>query len=116
MTTISLKGGCRISDAGLAELVASAPALRSMNLSQCSLLTDVGLDSIAESLGSILQELYLDDCYTLGAMSILPKLMRLKKLELLSLRGVATVSDKFIRKLIRENGQNMKELVLANCM
>ncbi|KNA21656.1 hypothetical protein SOVF_041280 [Spinacia oleracea] len=116
LTTISLKGGCRISDAGLAELVASAPALRSMNLSQCSLLTDVGLDSIAESLGSILQELYLDDCYTLGAMSILPKLMRLKKLELLSLRGVATVSDKFIRKLIRENGQNMKELVLANCI
>uniref|UniRef100_A0A803M8M0 F-box/LRR-repeat protein 15-like leucin rich repeat domain-containing protein n=2 Tax=Chenopodium quinoa TaxID=63459 RepID=A0A803M8M0_CHEQI len=116
LTTISLKGGCRISDAGLAALVSSAPALRSMNLSQCTLLTDVGIDSIANSLGLILQELYLDDCETLDAMRILPKLQQLKALEVLSLRGIVSVSDKFIKKLFGENGQNTKELVLANCV
>ncbi|XP_021714997.1 F-box/LRR-repeat protein 14-like [Chenopodium quinoa] len=116
LTTISLKGACRISDAGLAALVSSAPALRSMNLSQCSLLTDVGIESIANSLGLILQELYLDDCETLDAMRILPKLRQLKALEVLSLRGVVSVSDKFIKNLFEENGQNMKELVLANCV
>ncbi|XP_010666291.2 uncharacterized protein LOC104883458 isoform X1 [Beta vulgaris subsp. vulgaris] len=116
LTTISLKGACRISDGGLAALVSSAPALRSINLSQCSLLTDVGIDSIANSLGSILQELYLDDCDTLDAMCILPTLKRLKYLEVLSLRGIVSVSDKFIRELISTSGQNMKELVLANCV
>lgn len=116
LTTISLKGACRISDGGLAALVSSAPALRSINLSQCSLLTDVGIDSIANSLGSILQELYLDDCDTLDAMRILPTLKRLKYLEVLSLRGIVSVSDKFIRELISTSGQNMKELVLANCV
>lgn len=116
LTAISLKGACRMSDVGLAALVSSAPALRSINLSQCSLLTDVGIGSVANSLGSILKELYLDDCVTLKAMCILPKLKQLKALERLSLRGIESVSDKFIRQLISTNGHNMKELVLASCV
>ncbi|KAK9705576.1 hypothetical protein RND81_07G067500 [Saponaria officinalis] len=116
LTTISLKGACRISDAGLTAIVSAAPVLRSMNLSQCSLLTDVGIKTIADKLGSIVHELYLDDCDTLDAMSILPSLKRLLRLEVLSLRGIGGVSDKFLKQLLTSNGHNMKELVLANCV
>jgi len=116
LTMVSLKGACRISDVGLSALVSSAPALRSMNLSQCSLLTHVGISNLANSLGSILRELYLDDCECLDAMHILPGLKRLRCLEVLSLRGIGSVSDKFMKQLILSNGQNMKELVLANCV
>lgn len=116
MTTISLKGACRVSDAGLAALVSSAPALRSINLSQCSLLTDVGIDSLAKSVGPVLQELYLDDCDTLDAMCILPILKQLKNLKVLSLNGILGVTDKFIGELIDAIGHNMKELSLANCL
>ena len=115
LTMVSLKGACRISDVGLGALVSSAPALHSMNLSQCSLLTDVGIGNLANSLGSILRELYLDDCESLDAMRILPGLKKLQCLEVLSLRGIGSVSDKFIKQLIISNGQNLKELVLANC-
>ncbi|KAH9609981.1 hypothetical protein KSS87_007367 [Heliosperma pusillum] len=116
LTTISLKGACRVSDAGLNVIVSAAPVLRSLNLSQCSLLTDVGIKTIADSLGSIVHELYLDDCDTLNAMNILPSLQRLVQLEVLSLRGISSVSDKFIKSLLISNGQNIKELVLANCV
>lgn len=116
LTTISLKGACRVSDAGLAALVSSAPALRSINLSQCSLLTDVGIDSLAKSVGPVLQELYLDDCDTLDAMCILPILKQLKNLKMLSLNGILGVTDKFIGELIDAIGHNMKELSLANCL
>ncbi|KAL2945110.1 DNA repair protein rhp7 [Bienertia sinuspersici] len=115
LTTISLKGACRISDVGLAALVSSTPALRSLNLSHCSLLTDVGIDSIANSLGSNLQELYLDECDDLNAMRMLPMLQRMRSLDVLSLRGLLSVSDKFIREFILTNGENMKELVLDGC-
>lgn len=110
------EGSCRISDVGLSALVSSASALRSMNLSQCSLLTHEGISDLADSLGSILRELYLDDCESLDAMHILPGLKKLRYLEVLSLRGIGSVSDKFMKQLIISNGQNMKELVLANCV
>ncbi|GMH18105.1 hypothetical protein Nepgr_019946 [Nepenthes gracilis] len=116
VTSISLKGACRLSDDGLSALISSAPALRSINLSQCSLLTAVGISAIAESLGSILRELYLDDCQTLDAMCILPALKKLKQLEVLSLAGIQSVSDKFMREFICSNGHNMKQLVLTNCV
>ncbi|KAL1805189.1 hypothetical protein ACET3Z_028257 [Daucus carota] len=116
LTTLSLKGACRLSDAGLNTLLSSAPALRSVNLSQCSLLTIDSMNSIADSLGSALRELYIDDCESIDPILMLPALSKLEHLEVLSLAGLHAVCDDFICQLIALRGHNLKELVLADCV
>lgn len=114
LISLSLRDAYRLSDAGLSVLVSSVPALRSINLSRCS-LTSNGICHLASSLGSVLKELYLDDCYWIDAMVMLPALLKIDNLEVLSLAGIETVSDYFIREFSTVRGHNMKELVLANC-
>lgn len=116
LTTLSLSAACRLSDVGLRILVSSTPALRSINLSQCSLLTPAGFDILAGSLGSVLRELYINDCQSIDAMLILPALKRLEHLEVLSLVGMLSVNDIFLRQLIIARGRNMKELILGDCV
>lgn len=115
LTSLSVSGACRLTDKGLHMLVSSAPALRSINLSQCSLLSSASLDILADSLGSLLKELYLDDCLLINAAQIVPALKKLEHLEVLSLAGIQTVSDEFIKDYIIARGHNMKELVLKDC-
>ncbi|XP_027331807.1 uncharacterized protein LOC113847121 [Abrus precatorius] len=116
LTSLSLSGACRLSDKGLQVLVSSAPVLRSINLSQCSLLTSASLNILANSLGSLLKELYLDDCQITDAALIVPALKKLEHLEVLSLAGIQTVCDEFIKDYITARGHNMKELVLKDCI
>lgn len=116
LTTVSLRGGCRLTDVGLKSLVSSAPAIRSLNLSQCSLLTSSSIDTLADSYGSVLRELYLDDCQSIDAMLTLPALKKLEQLEVLSLARIENVCDEFIREFISIRGHNMKELVLTDCL
>ncbi|XP_014510705.1 uncharacterized protein LOC106769554 [Vigna radiata var. radiata] len=115
LVNLSLSGACRLSDKGLHVLVSSAPSLRSINLSQCSLLSSVSVNILAHSLGSLLKELYLDDCLTIDAAQIVPALKKLEHLEVLSMAGIQTVSDEFIGDYITARGHNMKELVLKDC-
>ncbi|KAL5768526.1 hypothetical protein ACOSP7_015071 [Xanthoceras sorbifolium] len=116
LTTLSLCGACRLSDDGLRALASSAPALRCLNLSQCSLLTSTSIDILADSLGSVIQELYINDCQRIDAMLILPALKKLNHLEVLSVAGIETVSDDFVGEFISAGGHNMKELVLSDCV
>lgn len=116
LTTVSLRAAYRLSDVGLSALVSSAPSLRSINLSQCSLLTSDGISGLATSLGSVLRELHLDDCQGIDAMLILSALLKFEHLEVLSLAGVETVCDDFLSKFVRERGHMLKELVLADCV
>ncbi|RHN64572.1 putative leucine-rich repeat domain, L domain-containing protein [Medicago truncatula] len=115
LISLSLTGACRLSDKGLQLLVSSATTLRSINLSQCSLLTFASLDILADSLGSLLKELYLDDCILIDVALILSALKRLEHLEVLSLAGLPTVTDKFIKNYIITCGHNINELVLRDC-
>nr|XP_029124339.1 uncharacterized protein LOC105058631 isoform X2 [Elaeis guineensis] len=115
LTRISLKGACRLSDDGLKALVSSAPLLSSINLGQCTLITTAGVISLADKLKSVLQELYIDDCHSIDVMLILPALKKLENLEILSVAGIPTVCDGFVRKLMPVCGRNVKELVFADC-
>lgn len=116
LTNISLKGACRLSDAGLTTLVSNASVLRSINLGCCSLLTCDGIISLADKLGPILKELYIDECFGIvDAKSILPALLKLQQLEVLSISHIETVNDSFIIKFVTVQGQKMKELILADC-
>ncbi|KAL5141252.1 F-box/LRR-repeat protein 15 [Glycine soja] len=103
-------------DGGLLALVSSAPALRSINLSQCSLLTSASIYILAESSKSLLKELHLDDCQGIDAALILPALIELEHLEVLSVAGIQIVCDEFVKNYIVARGQNMKELVLKDCI
>lgn len=116
LTTISLKGAYRLSDAGLNMLVSAAPSLKSIDISQCPLLTSEGICCLADSLRLVLREVYLDNCHGIDAMSILPALLKLENLEVLSLAGIQTVCDDFISEFISIHGGRMKELVLADCL
>ncbi|CAH1419959.1 unnamed protein product [Lactuca virosa] len=115
LTNISLRGACRLSDAGLNVLLTSAPSLRSINLGCCSLLTSEGIINLADKLGSILKELYIDDCFGLDPIEILPALLKLENLEVLSISRFETVNDSFIKQLVGVRGHNIKELILADC-
>lgn len=115
LKSLSLSGACRLSDIGLAALVSSAPALQSLNLSQCSFLTSSSIDSIAKSLGSNLRELYLDDCQSIDPMLTISAMKKLQHLEVLSLAGIENVCDEFIQEFLTAGGHNLKELILTNC-
>ncbi|XP_011046001.1 PREDICTED: uncharacterized protein LOC105140737 [Populus euphratica] len=116
LTTLSISGACRLSDAALSSLVSSAPALQSLNLSQCSLLTSASIDTLADSLATSLRELYINDCQSIQPMLILPALKKLEHLEVLSLSGIQTINDNFLRGFIVARGHNIKELVLTDCV
>lgn len=115
LTNLSLRGACRLSDAGLNVLLTSAPSLRSINLGCCSLLTSEGIINLADKLGSILKELYIDECFGLDPIEILPALLKLQHLEVLSISRFETVNDSFIKQLVGVRGHNIKELILADC-
>ncbi|KAJ6807203.1 DNA repair protein rhp7 isoform X1 [Iris pallida] len=115
LTSISLKGDYRLTDDGLNAIVASAPSLSSINLSQCSLITSGGIIALADKLEKTLRELYINECQNLDPMTILSALVKLKALEVLSMSGIETVNDKFVKKLISERGSNFKELSFADC-
>ncbi|KAI5415275.1 uncharacterized protein LOC127135873 [Lathyrus oleraceus] len=116
LTILSLTGACRLTNEGLRLLISSATELRSINLSQCSLLTWDSLDILADSFGSVLKELRIDDCILIDVACILPALKRFKQLQVLSLAGVPTVSDKFIKSYFIACGYNIKDLVLKDCV
>ncbi|KAJ1268748.1 hypothetical protein BS78_07G158600 [Paspalum vaginatum] len=116
LRTISLKGNYRLSDKGLGTLISSAPSLSSLNLCECSLLSSSGIDILANKLHSVLRELYIDDCTNVEAMMILPALQRINHLEVLSMSGIQSVSDKFVSELIHVHGSNMKGLAFAGCL
>ncbi|KAK7281292.1 hypothetical protein RIF29_09130 [Crotalaria pallida] len=116
LTSLSLSGACRLSDGGLRALISSAPALRSINLSLCSLLTSSSVYILAESLKSLLKELYLDDCHGIDAALIVPALLEFEHLEVLSVAGIQTVGDKFVKDYVTVRGHNLKELVLKDCI
>lgn len=116
LTIVSLRGACRLSDSGLKDLIMSAPALRSINLGQCTLLTSNSVNFIADSLGSILRELYIDDCHKIDAMLILPAFKKFRCLEVLSVARMRSVTDHFVSELVKVSGRSIKELDLANCM
>lgn len=116
LTTLSLSGACRLSDVGLTALASSSPALRSLNLSQCSLLTSSSIGVLADALGPVLRELHLTDCQSIYALLILPALKKFEQLEILSVAGIQDVCDDFLREFITARGHNMKELVLTDCV
>ncbi|KAL5098329.1 hypothetical protein RYX36_002656 [Vicia faba] len=116
LTSLSLRGACRLSDGGLQALVFSTPTLGSINLSMCSLLTSASLYILAETLKSLLKELYLDHCLGIDAALIVPALVEFEHLEVLSVAGIPTVCDTFVTDYIVARGHNMKELNLKDCI
>lgn len=116
LTTISLKGAYRLSDAGLSMLASAAPSLKSIDISQCPLLTSEGICCLVSPLRLVLRELYIDYCHGIDAMLILPDLQKLESLEVLSVAGIPTVCDDFVSEFVSAHGSRMKELVLADCM
>ncbi|XP_020402260.1 uncharacterized protein [Zea mays] len=113
---ISLKGNYRLSDNGLVTIISAAPSLCSINLCECSLLTSSGINILANKLHSVLRELYIDDCTNVDAMAILPALQKINHLEVLSMSGIQSVCDKFVKGLIPVHGSNLKELAFAGCL
>lgn len=116
LAIISLKGACRLTDVALKELVASTPALRSINLGECSLLTDSSIFHLAACLGPTLRELYIDNCHRIDARIIAPAIFEFKHLEVLSVAGIQTVCDEFVVEIIDKCGRNIKDLDLADCV
>lgn len=116
LTTVSLKGAYRLSDTGLSMLASAAPSLKSVDISQCPMLTSEGICCLISPLRLILRELYIDYCHGIDAMLILPDLQKLENLEVLSVAGILTVCDDFVSAFVSAHGSRMKELVLSDCM
>ncbi|CAA0838026.1 Unknown protein [Striga hermonthica] len=115
LAVVSLRGACRLSDCGIKTLVTSAPLLRSINLGHCSLLTSEAIKFIADSLGSNLRELYIDDCQKINPALIFPAFTKFEYLEVLSVAGLHGITDLFIIKVIAVCSKSIKELDLADC-
>ncbi|KAF6140529.1 hypothetical protein GIB67_035556, partial [Kingdonia uniflora] len=115
LSAISLRGASHFLHAGFKSLVASAPGLNSINLGHCSLLTTTDILILADNLGKVLKELYIDDCHNIDVMSILKVLNNLQHLEVLSVAGIPSVCNDFVCRLVAARGPNLKELYLADC-
>nr|XP_027082975.1 F-box/LRR-repeat protein 17-like [Coffea arabica] len=115
LRVISLEGACQLSPTGLKALVMSAPALSSVNLSHCALLTNVGIKILANSLKSTLRELNISYCPKIDAMDVHLSLMELEHLEALSVAGIYAVCDRFVSYILCALGHNIKKLDFADC-
>ncbi|KAL5052965.1 hypothetical protein RYX36_033647, partial [Vicia faba] len=71
---------------------------------------------LAETLKSFLKELYVDHCFGIDDALIVPALVEFEHLQVLSLAGIPTVCDTFIKDYIVARGHNMKELNLKDCI
>lgn len=116
LTVLSLRGACRLTDTGLELLVMSAPALVSVNLGQCPLLTSKAVKCIADYLGKILKELYIDGCEKMIGLEIVDFIKDFKILEVFSVAGLANVTDGVIIELVRLCGGTLKDLDVADCL
>ncbi|XP_010412894.1 PREDICTED: uncharacterized protein LOC104699259 [Camelina sativa] len=114
LSSLSLSGACRLSDVGLEALVSAAPTITSINLSQCSLLTSSSIDMLSYSLGSVLRELYINECQNIDMKLILPALKKFEKLEVLSLADLPSVKGQFLKEFVTARGQTLKQLILTN--
>ncbi|KAL0914447.1 hypothetical protein M5K25_014795 [Dendrobium thyrsiflorum] len=74
LNRLSLKGAYCLSDGGLDAIVASAPLLTPLNLSQCPLITSKGILALVDKLEANL----IDVCHNMNVMIILPALKKLK--------------------------------------
>ncbi|KAG2307135.1 hypothetical protein Bca52824_026883 [Brassica carinata] len=113
LSSLSLSGACRLSDVGLRALVSVAPAITSINLSQCSLLTSSSIDMLSDSLGSVLRELYLNECQSIDLNLILTALKKFEKLEVLSLVDLPSVRGRLLREFVTARGEALKQLILT---
>lgn len=116
LANLSMKSACRLTDNGLVSILELAPLLQSINLSQCSFLTSRGISKLSSLLGSMLKELYINDCLNINAMDILHALLKFKHLEVLSVSGIPSVSDEFICQVICSCGSKLREIGLDNCV
>eukprot|EP00850_Spirogloea_muscicola_P000622 SM000002S05702 [mRNA] locus=s2:1777468:1780750:+ [translate_table: standard] len=115
LASLSLRGGYRLSDVGLLSILRAAPCLESVELRQCSLVTEAGIDLIAVNAGDRLVNLSLEDCGQLDGMKLVGALVRLPKLRRLALSGVANVSDVIVEAIVGALGPSLEDLKLANC-
>ncbi|KFK39888.1 hypothetical protein AALP_AA3G302000 [Arabis alpina] len=116
LSSLSLMGACRLSDLGLQALVSAAPAIRSINLSQCSLLTSSSIDMLSDSLGSVLRELYINECQNIDLKLILSALKKFENLEVLSLVDLPSVRGQDLRDFVTARGKALKKLILTNAV
>ncbi|KAI4376493.1 hypothetical protein MLD38_014249 [Melastoma candidum] len=115
LSSVSITAACRLFDSGLKALVSSAPNIRSINLSQCSLLTSAAIQTLANTLGAVLKELYLGDCHRFDIMVARPAFKKLEQLEVLPLAAAKSVNDDFIGVILATQGPILKELILDDC-
>ncbi|KAL1213240.1 F-box protein SKP2A [Cardamine amara subsp. amara] len=114
LSSLSLSGACRLSDVGLRAIVSAAPAITSINLNQCSLLTSFSIYMLSDSLGSVLRELYINECQNMDLKLILSALKKFEKLEVLSLADLPSVRGRFLRGFLTARGKGLKQLILTN--
>lgn len=112
---ISLRGACHLSDEALKVLVTLAPGLCSINLGECSLLTHIGINYIADVLGNCLRELMIDYCYRIDAKDLVSALKKFKYLEVLSVAGIPNLCDGILTDIITASGRNIRDLDLTDC-
>ncbi|CAI9095946.1 OLC1v1031994C2 [Oldenlandia corymbosa var. corymbosa] len=114
LQVLSLKGAARLSDDGLKAIVTLTPLLKSINLSKCSLLTHDAIDALADTLGSMLRELYIDGCQKMNP-TLTTAFKEFSNLEVLSVAESPYVSDDFLDRVMTMYTENIKELDLAGC-
>lgn len=113
---LSLRGAARLSNNTLKTLLMSSPLLQSINLSQCTLLTQTAIEVMSYYLKNSLKELYIDDCPKIDAMHCISSIIKFEQLEVLSVAGIETVRDVFVTLVTTTCGANLKELNLAGCV
>ena len=115
LSTASFSGAFRLSDRSLSSLTRSAPALSSLSLRQCPLLSSAALHEVARNVGGSLRSLSLDGCSQLDAGDLTVALLEMPRLASLSLRGVQGLQDSHVSNVLERVGPGLRELSLAQC-
>lgn len=115
LKSISLTGAYRLSDGGLEALLQASPQLVHLDLSTCSFLTNASIKAIACCVGGTLESLVLDGCTNLNAAAFVHDLVRLQKLQKISLAEVSGVTDEVVTEICVQLGLHLREIVLARC-
>ncbi|KAL2631438.1 hypothetical protein R1flu_016124 [Riccia fluitans] len=115
LQSLVLKGAYRLVDQGVTRMLNTSPRLKSVDLTQCSLISEHSVEAIADTLGATIESLVLDNCSQLSGLKLLPALRKIPHLRKLSLAGIPQVTDGVISELLVPLRFDLQELGLRYC-
>ncbi|XP_078152740.1 uncharacterized protein LOC144547926 [Carex rostrata] len=105
----------KITDSGLCHLSEGARRIKTIDLSKCTIVSDLGIGKIISSSGESLLSIKLLDCFNVTDVTAFAVAKSCPNLEILVLGGCCDITDQSLNAIVYSCGKNLRSLRLDGC-